>query len=465
MAGIGFELRKVFNKSSLHNKLAGVIYASMTTIGPTIIFVLLLVGINIAIDMLGVGESEQLFFSSACLYVFVMAIIISSAINTISARFTSDAIYEEQEEIIPATMFGTIFVAFVPAAVICFIISFLLNSRYDISKDFLIAYYFFGIMITITYTIMTFISAIKEYRKITKAYFIGILFAVISFFFFLYILKITILSSIMYGLVVGFFIINLLIIYYIITYFKKSNSKYFQFISYYKRYPYLFLSGLCYILGLYIANIVYWFFSEVSERVTIFYVAPPYDMASFIAILVNLSATVIFTVKVETEFFEKYKDYVTALNGANYAVIEKNRKIMCETINIQLFYIYEMQLIITIILTCISVILFPLIGLGGLTLDFFLLLGIAVYCIFSMYFTVIFLYYFDDQLGSFITTLIFLVVTAISAVIAVKLGIGYYSMAPLLGGLVAWIFGFLRLKYFLKDINAQIFCRNIKSNM
>lgn len=308
---------------------------------------------------------------------------------------------------------------------------------------------------------MTFVSALKEYRKITKSYFIGLLAGAIFFIIMYYIVQNDVLTSIMMGLVVAFFMINLFIIYYVTTYFNVSDRKYFEFLKYYKKFPYLFLSGLCYIIGLYIANIIYWFFSDISEQITIFHVAPSYDMASFIAILVNLSATVIFTVKVETEFFEKYKEYVTALNGASLAVIDKNRKIMNDTISLQLFYIYEMQLIITVILTCLSVIVFPLIGLGGLTLDFFLLLGIALFCIFSMYFTVVFLYYFDDQMGAFITTFIFLLISTIAAVIAIKLGIGYYSMAPLLGGLISWIYGFFRLKHYLKDINAQIFCRKV----
>jgi len=74
MAGIGFELRKVFSKQSVYSKLKGIVFATMTTIGPTIIFLILLLGIHFAIDKLGVSQQEQLFFSSALLYVFIGAI-------------------------------------------------------------------------------------------------------------------------------------------------------------------------------------------------------------------------------------------------------------------------------------------------------------------------------------------------------------------------------------------------------
>ena len=100
-------------------------------------------------------------------------------------------------------------------------------------------------------------------------------------------------------------------------------------------------------------------------------------------------------------------------------------------------------------------------GLGGLTLDFFLVLGIAMFVIFSMYFTVVFLYYFDDQVGSCGATAIFLCVTIIASIIALKLGTAYYAVAPLIGGLAGWIYAFARLRNFLKDVNARLFCKVI----
>ncbi|MBH1941526.1 exopolysaccharide Pel transporter PelG [Mobilitalea sibirica] len=462
MAGVGFELRKIFKDETIHGKVKGVIYASMTTIGPTIMFMLLLLGIRYVMNIFDVPYKEQIFFSSASLYLFIFATMISGALNTISTRFISDMIFIEKDEYIPATMFGTIMIGSFAAAIPNFIICIVLFAKYDINPVFLIGYYLFGIMITVTYCIMTFISAIKEYAKITASFFVGLLSAVAIFFIAQRYMGLSVINCIIYSLALGFLLINVFLIYYIITFFEKSNHRYFEFLKYYIKYPKLFLSGLFYVLGLYISNIIFWFYSDIATVVTLFHVAPSYDMATFLAVIVNLSAIVIYTVKVETQFFEKYKLYVMALNNANYAVIEKARKNMNNTIHINLFFIYEIQLIITIILTCLSVMFFPMLGIGGLTLDFFLLLGIAYYAIFSMYFTVVFLYYFSDQFGSFIATALFFGVTVIASLIAIKLGNGYYAIAPLTGAIVGWIYAFLRLKYILKDINANIFCGILK---
>jgi uncharacterized membrane protein len=150
------------------------------------------------------------------------------------------------------------------------------------------------------------------------------------------------------------------------------------------------------------------------------------------------------------------------VNSANYAGIEKVKNNMVNTININLFFVYEIQLIITIILICLCILVFPILGIGGMQADFFLLLGIGYYAIFSMYYTIVFLYYFMDQQGAFIATALFLTVTVLAAIAALRLGSEYYAVAPLAGAVVSWIYAFLRLKYILKDITANIFCNDLQ---
>lgn len=460
MAGIGFELRKVFQKESVYSKIKGTLFATMTTIGPTIIFLFMLFGINCVIDIFKVPENQQIFFSSACLHVFVFAIIVSGGLNTITSRYVSDMIFQKKEQNISSALFGSMLLSAIVAAIFALILCIILYINYSIDLGFLCGYYLFTVMISVTYTIMTFVSAIKEYKKITLSFFVGILCGSLLFLLLYFVFHLPVLSSVMDCMAIAFLIINIIIIYYILSFFPYSGENCFAFTAYFKKYPLLFFSGLFYIVGLYSSNIIYWYFADISMKVTIFHVAPTYDMATFLAILINLSAPVIFTVKVETQFFEKYKRYVTSLISANYTIIEKARKIMSDTISTQLFFIYEVQLIITIILTCLAIFVFPMFGLGGLTLDFFLLLGLAMFSVFSMYFTVVFLYYFDDQFGSCVATGIFLAVTTIVAVLALKLGTGYYALAPLAGGLCGLVYAFIRLKHFLQTINARLFCKS-----
>jgi len=460
MAGIGFELRKIFRKTTMMSRIRGIVFATMTTIGPTIIFLAMLISINVILETLNVRESQQIFFSSATLYLFLFSIIISGTTGTTITRFISDRIHENEEEYIPSAMFGTsIFVA-VLSSVFASIIVVLLYLDGITDLLLLSSLYVLSLVVSITYNLMFFISALKEYLKISAAFFVGVLMGGLTFFILYQFTNLDVLITILISMIIVFTVINLLLIYLVLTFFNHSNRHYFAFLSYYKKYPYLFLSGLFYIVTLYIPNILYWSFSDIAIQVSIFRVAPSYDMALFLAILVNLSTPVLFVVKVETKFFEKYQKYVGSLINGTYGIIEKYRKIMLKTMDIELFYIYEVQLIITIILTCAGILVLPMLGFGGMVLNYFLLLSIGVYCTYLMYFTVIFLYYFDDQLGSFMTTFTFFVTTVLASIAALQLGVSYYPVALFVGGIVSWIVGFLRLRTFMKTINARLYCKS-----
>jgi uncharacterized membrane protein len=460
MAGIGFELRKIFKKTTMSSRIRGIVFATMTTIGPTIIFLAMLISINVTLDALNVHESQQIFFSSATLYLFLFSIIISGSTGTTITRFISDRIHENEEEYIPSAMFGTSIFVTLLSAVFASIIVVLLYLDGITDLLMLASLYVLSLVVSITYNLMFFISALKEYLKISAAFFIGVLMGGLSFLLLYQFTDLNVLNTILISMIVVFTVINLMLIYLVLTFFNHSNRHYFAFLSYYKKYPYLFLSGLFYIVTLYVPNILYWMFSDIAVQVSIFRVAPSYDMALFLAILVNLSTPVLFVVKVETKFFEKYQKYVGSLINGTYGIIEKYRKVMLKTMDIELFYIYEVQLIITIILTCAGILVLPMLGFGGMVLNYFLLLSIGVYCTYLMYFTVIFLYYFDDQLGSFITTFTFFVTTVLASIAALQLGVSYYPAALFVGGIISWIVGFFRLRTFMETINARLYCKS-----
>ena len=82
MAGIGFELRKIFGKQTLMSRTWGVIYASLTSVGPSLMFVLLLFILRLLMKHYSATELEMLFFTASFTYSFLVAILIS-ALTTI----------------------------------------------------------------------------------------------------------------------------------------------------------------------------------------------------------------------------------------------------------------------------------------------------------------------------------------------------------------------------------------------
>ena len=462
MAGIGFALRKLFDTKSVTSKFAGVLYASFVTIGPILAFILLLVLVHIGMWYFGIDENTRLIFTTTILYMMISSVIISCAINTVLSRFIAAQIYDNKNEKIRSSVMGAVSLTAVVSMLVGIAFIFPMVFIYNLSLVYSIGLYLFLLMISITFVLMAYISAIKEYAKVALAYFVGLLFGIAVFLMAYYLLDVPIEVGLIFGMAMTFFVINISLLVLTRSFFKGKSTHSFEFLSFFKKHPALFLSGLFYILGLYVHNIIYWYFSNVSTKVMYLKILPSYDMATFLAMLINLSAMVIFIVKVETSFYEKYQGYVKNIGSANYEEIEKSRKKMKHVLDHELFFLYEVQLVITIVLIALGMVFLPRFNFGGAVLDYFMVLGMAYYCSFSMYFTVVFLYYFDDQRGAMFTTLLFFSATAAASFVIVNISPTYFALGLLIGALASWIFGFNRLKFFIRNVNRNMFCLNAK---
>lgn len=459
MAGIGFELRKIYGRKTLVANITGSIYAAMTAVGPSIMAAILILSLKFLMDRAGISELESRFFISSFTYIFLVSILISAFFSTTLSRYISDCIFQEAEQELSASVFGTLTAGTVIAGIMMLFLCFGMYTHSNVPLHFLAVYYCLGIAVTNTYNIMTYVSALKQYKEITGSYFMGLVLAGILYLTGIYICEWPVIMSAYLGLACGYILVLLLLVFWCVKAFGKPGPKYFACLRYFAKYPKLTLSGFCYMLGFYITTMIYWGFSDMKEQVSIFRTAPAYDLALFMAIAVNMSALVIFVVKAETSFFEKYVEYLSALNGGSYIRIEKARENMTHIIRYQLFFVYEVQLIITVVLICLVNIFFPYLGISTQVLNLFMILSMGLYTVFCMYFTVILLYYFEDHTSACIGPCVFLAVTAVLAVFVCFLGRAWYGLPLLIGGLFGWILSFWRLRYRLEHLNAFLMCR------
>ncbi len=432
----------------------GILYASASTIGPIILVIISLLGIHMLMNYFEVPFFQREILSGAILYAFVFSLIIATSIGTLLSRYISDKIFNEEEQDIIPSLYGSI------ALVTC--ITGLLGIPFyvfaKLPKSFSFGAYSLLMVLSIVFILMHYVSAIKEYKKITMAFLLGAVLGGIIGWIGFYILKLELIYVILYSMTISFFFTAVYMFYIIRSFFKEDSRKYFDFLSYFKKFKLLFLSGLFYIVGLYIHNFIFWF-SPIGNIVADTYRASyTYDMASFLGMFTNLSATVIFVVKVETNFHEKYQQYCYAIMGGSLSEIKISKRDMSRIINNELFFITEVQLIITLTLICGGTALLPMLGFGGVILDIYPILALGYYAVFMMYFIIVFLYYFDDQIGAVYISGIFLGITVLVSIITVTAGAAFYGLGLLIGGIAAWISGFLRLKILLNNLDYHMFC-------
>lgn len=459
MAGIGFELRKIYGKKTLASKVYGSLYATMATIGPTILFMLLLLLINLAMGWYQVPELDRLTFTSSFTYLFLGAILISSLHNAVLSRYISDKVFENREQEIADALAGCLITGTTCSAVVMLVLCVTLYGNG--LKDLLLlsVYYLLGIFVTNAYNLLIFVSALKEYRKITASYLVGLAVSAPVFLVLLRFTRMPFIQAAYAAVAISFLLINVFLVLCCMRAFGQPQGKYFGFLRYYKKYPALLVSGGLYMLGFYLSNMIYWAFSDYVAVVCGLKTIPAYDLATFMAIVVNLPSMVIFVVSAETAFYEKYVAYLSALGKGSYARIEKARLSLQKTTQSQLFFVYEAQLIITIIAICVAVVAAPYLMLSDTVVTLFSVLAIGFFCLFSMYYTVIMLYYFQAYKASAIAVAAFVAVEILGCVICLPMNIFFYSVPMVAGPVIGWVIAFVYLRKLIRDLNSAMLCR------
>lgn len=457
MAGIGFELKKIYGRKTLAANLWGTVYATMTTVGPAVLSAVLLLVLKLLLNQAGLTLLEERFFIASTTYAFVIATLSAVFFAAPVSRYISDCIFLGRESDICPSAFGVLSLSTAISGTVMFLLCAGMYLQDKVPLSFLAGYYFLGVLVTDTYSMMTYASALKHYKALTFSFFLGLLLALAVYVLCVRWLSVNKVAAACIALACCYFVVVFALVFQCVKAFGMPRGRYFAFFAYFRRYPKLAVGGFAYTLGIYCPTIIYWFFSRITEQVSVFSTVPVYDFALFLAVFVNMPSLVIFVVKVETAFYEKYTLYVSALNNGTHDLIQKEREVMGRALRHQLFFVYEIQLIITVVLVCLVSVFFPYLNASAQMLHMFVILSLGVYVVFCMYFTIVVFYYFSDYGGACISAVVFLAVTVIGAVSAVLVN-DFYPLALLLGGLCGWIVSFLLLRRRMEKLDSFLMC-------
>lgn len=461
MAGIGFELKKIYGRNTLASNLWGTLYATMLTIGPTILSALMMLVLNTLLSRSGLTVLEGRFFISSTTYTFLTALLVTSFFSTPVSRYIADCVYLGKDSEIFPSAFGVLaFTTAISGTIMLLLCAGVyVHAQGQVPLSFLVPYYFLGVLVTDAYTLMNYASALKHYKTLTFGFILGLLLSVGVYFFCSIRLGLAGVIAACIALGSCFLVVIFALVLQCVRAFGAPRGRYFAFLPYFRRYPVLAVGNLAYILGLYGPTLVYWNFSQVREQVSIFRTAPSFDMAVFLAFVVNIPSLVIFVVKVETAFYEKFVVYVSALNNGTLHMLQKERSVMTRALLQELFFVYEVQLIITVVLVCLVSVFFPYLDASIQMLHMFVMLSLGICAVFCMYFTIVVFYYFSDYNGACISSLVFLAVSVLGAAAAAVSGEFYALPLPLLlGGLSGWIVSFLLLRRRMEKLDSFLMC-------
>lgn len=462
MAGIGFELKKVFIKHTITSSVKGFSYAIFVTSGPMIINLIMIVTIVGILEIAGVPLRNRDLFESAIMYSYIFSLINVSGFTMMISRYTADKLYVEDPSDILASLLGVIAMCCVTGG----LVGLAFYSFSPLPFIFKVLSYTIFIELSIINILMVYISAVKDYKKVAISFCIGLLSTIMFSLFFIFV-KIEVLTAVLAGVATGFLVNMLFLVSVIKGFFEAMSNETFNFMRYLKKMPLLFLTNLFYTVGLFCHNIIFWIWSGLSVKAMDTYIyAPSYDTATFYAMFTIIPSLVIFVVKVETSFYDKFKEFgQSIMNGGTWRDIKKAKEKMVEVLKNELSFIFELQLIITLLSIIIGVnLVLPMIENNQQTIELFVFLAIGYFLTYMTFIMLTFLLYFDNQEDAFKVALLFMSSTIIFTLVSIELGPDFYGLGICGSSLLSTIVGAHLLTHTLDEAEYRLFTKHTYYN-
>lgn len=162
MAGIGFELKKLFRRKGLFAWLRAYGYAGIICTGPMLLGIALQLGILLLCSWAGAERTQQDLLVCMVTYTLLSSLTVTSFFSMPVTRYLADMLYEEREDAILPSFWGSSVLMLLIGCILYGI--FLLFSGATLLQG-LLCLWLFAEMI-LNWNGMSYLTAIKDYRGI-----------------------------------------------------------------------------------------------------------------------------------------------------------------------------------------------------------------------------------------------------------------------------------------------------------
>ena len=450
MAGIGFELKKVFAKKGFFNTIKGYGYAAVVCTGPMLLGILLLLGITGLCMLMDIDIHTRELFISMITYTMLASTLITAFFSQVVTRFIADMLFAEDHDSVLPAFWGSTVVTMIIGSVVYG--SYLIFSGASFMQGFL-CYTLFGELI-IVWNAMNFLSALKDYKSIFLSFFAAIAVS-LSIGALLLFFEMPVIESLLFSVTLGYGVMMIWEVILLHKYFPQSKSSAFTFLKWIDSYLPLALSGLFMILGMFSHLIIMWYSDIGYQTKGLFFGAPQYDVPALLAYMTSLLTTINFVVSVEVNFYHKYRNHYSLYNdGGTIDNIKQSEHEMIGTLKTELFYSAFKQLLFTVTVIAVSGYLLDVlpIGFDEIMRGYFRTLCVAYgICAIGNMVTLI-QFYFTDYKGALIGTIVFTVTTILFTLLSLLFPNIYYGFGFLLSSLLFTVVAIIRLNYYTKRL-------------
>lgn len=457
MAGIGFELKKLFAKQGLLLQARANLYASIVVAGPMLMGALFLLGARYISAFGGASIHQQDLIVVIITYSLLFSLILTSTLLFVLSRFVADMLYIEEYGRILPSMYGAISF-FLVVGSICWAI-FLFFSGLEFSY----AIYSFILFCEgiVAWVQISYISALKEYRGILLGFLLGVMSGLIISLLLIFI-KYEVVAALLAGTCVAY---GVLIIYFTIElhqFFPMGSGSSLKFLEWIDKYPQLPFVGFFSTFGLFIHLLLMWTSPWGVQVQGLFYHAPRHDIPALLAFVTSLSSAVNFVTSVEVNFYPKYRLYFSLLNGdGSLSNIEKAYDEMMDVLKQEIFYLAIRQVFVTLFsITLVGEMLSYLkLGFTASMIEMFRVLsvGYGIYAIGNV--LMLFLLYFSSNTDALWAAFSFAFFNTVGTWYTLSLPQAYYGFGFVFAGVVLYLVAIQLLFSYTNRLDYYIFTK------
>lgn len=454
MAGIGFELKRLFKRKGLFATMRAYGYAGIVCTGPMLLGVLLQVGILVLCGLWGVGRANQDLLVCMVTYTLLASLTLTSFFSMPVTRFLADMLFAEREEEVLPSFWGSNAIMLVAGTVLYGV--FLLFSGATLLQG-LLCLWLFNIMI-VNWNGMSYLTAIKDYRGILCSFAAAIGVACLCALIALA-LGLPPVEGLLASIALGYGVMLAWDVVLLYRYFPQSDRSPWLFLRWLDEFMPLALTGLFTNLGLFAHLVIIWAGPIGVQVKGLFYGAPYHDVPALIAFLTILVTTVNFVVSVEVNFYPRYRDYYSLFNdGGVVGDIVVAEEEMLSTLNSELRFCALKQLFVTAAVISLETTVLSALPLGfnDLMHGYFrtLCVGYGLYAVGNT--VMLILLYFTDYKGAVMASGLFAGVAGLATAVSLLLPQQFYGFGFLLGAAVFFIVALLRLDTYTANLPYRI---------
>lgn len=424
MAGIGFRLREMANRKTFAEWLKLYTYSAVIFSGPWLISIMALAALSV-FALPSLQEFDVRVFTVTIVYAYCFSLITTGVIQLVVTRYVSDQFYMRNPDAVVPTFVGAIAVTVLFQTITGALFLFMTELGF-LYKIMALGLY---VTLSVIWVEMLFLSAAKDYTNIVLSFAMGYLLSfvagqVLGNFFDL--------DGLAIGFLVGQVLLMSLLMYRIFAEYRFGSGFDFNFLGHFKKFPSLALAGVAYNTAIWIDKIIFWYSDSGLHIHSVFYTHFPYDSAMFVAYVTIIPTLAIFLLRIETDFYLRYKNYYgTILQKAPLSVILQRKSEMLGVLkeSMKTVLIYQGSVTIGVFM------LMPyIVSLLGIDPDFTPIFRVATIGAFfhgGLLVLMILTLYFDFRGSAVAMSLLFLTLNIVLTVASLYLGQWAYGFGYL----------------------------------